>query len=88
MSQTTNTLWDRCLILAKQAGELLGNGIDPVETEEALEVAIDRFIASRADLPAAVRPDRQEVRRVLAKVSSQEYRKVAHEIDQKLAAFR
>ena len=88
MSQPTNTLWDRCLILAKQAGELLGNGIEPSETEEALEIAIDRFIASRADLPDAVQPDPREVRRVLSKVTSQEYRRVAFEIDQRLKAFR
>lgn len=88
MSQTTDTLWDRCLVLAKQAGELLGNGIDPSETKEALEIALDRFITSRADYPAAARPDREEVSRVLSKVTWQTFDRIAREVAERVAASR
>ena len=88
MAQTTDTFWDRCLVLAKQAGELLGYGIVPDAEDNALDIAIERFLSSRAVLPYAVRPDPDEVRSILWKVSHQEYVRVSYEVDRTVAANR
>jgi thermostable 8-oxoguanine DNA glycosylase len=88
MAQTTNKHWDRCLELAKQVGELNGYGFDTEDVDEALVVAIERFVSSRADLPRLARPSLDEVHSMMKRVSHQESVRVHHQARVNVCASR